>query len=154
MAKDYYEILGVKKDASGEEIKKAYRRLALKYHPDKNPGDKQAEEKFKDASEAYEVLHDPEKRKAYDTRGSQGLLIVLHQRTCNRMPVLVDEIAFPRRNQDPCRFYLNLSIRQGAIKNRRICPGHFGKVYQISPVRCDPVHQFNPEPCILYNTSP
>ena len=73
MAKDYYEILGVKKKASEKEIKKAYRRLALKYHPDKNPGDKQAEEKFKEASEAYEVLHDPEKRKAYDTRGRQGL---------------------------------------------------------------------------------
>jgi molecular chaperone DnaJ len=73
VAKDYYEILGVKKKASEKEIKKAYRRLALKYHPDKNPGDKSAEEKFKEASEAYEVLRDPEKRKAYDTRGQAGL---------------------------------------------------------------------------------
>lgn len=73
MANDFYEILGVKKDARQEEIKKAYRRLALKYHPDKNPGDKQAEEKFKECSEAYEVLSDPEKRKAYDTRGQAGL---------------------------------------------------------------------------------
>lgn len=73
MAKDYYEILGVRKDASEGKIKKAYRKLALKYHPDKNPGDKEAEEKFKEASEAYGVLHDPQKRKAYDTRGQQGL---------------------------------------------------------------------------------
>jgi len=73
VAKDFYDILGVKKDASKEDIKKAYRRMALKYHPDKNPGDKSAEEKFKDASEAYEVLSDPEKRKAYDTRGQAGL---------------------------------------------------------------------------------
>ena len=64
--KDYYQILGVKPDASLDEIKKAYRRLALKYHPDKNPGDKQAEEKFKDIAEAYDVLSDPEKRKKYD----------------------------------------------------------------------------------------
>jgi len=72
-AKDYYEILGVKKDASDEEIRKAYRRLALKYHPDKNPDNPQAERKFKDAAEAYEVLSDKEKRQAFDTRGSAGL---------------------------------------------------------------------------------
>ncbi len=73
MAKDYYEILGVKKDADKDTVKKAYRKLALKYHPDKNPGNKEAEEKFKEASEAYEVLSDPEKRKAYDLRGQAGL---------------------------------------------------------------------------------
>lgn len=68
--KDYYKILGVTKNASREEIKKAYRRLAVKYHPDKNRGDKQAEERFKEIGEAYEVLKDPEKRKKYDQLGS------------------------------------------------------------------------------------
>jgi curved DNA-binding protein len=68
--KDYYQILGVSKDASKEEIKKAYRNLAVKYHPDKNSGDKKAEERFKEISEAYEVLKDPEKRKHYDRLGS------------------------------------------------------------------------------------
>jgi molecular chaperone DnaJ len=66
---DYYEILGVAKTASEDEIKKSYRRLAMKYHPDKNPGDKSAEEKFRDATEAYEVLKDPQRRSQYDQFG-------------------------------------------------------------------------------------
>lgn len=66
--KNYYEILGVKKDASTEEIKKAYRKLARKYHPDVNPGDKEAEEKFKQINEAYNNLIDESKRKAYDEK--------------------------------------------------------------------------------------
>ena len=67
--KDYYKILGVSKTATTEEIKKAYRKLAVKYHPDKNQGNKAAEEKFKEANEANDVLSDPEKRKKYDEVG-------------------------------------------------------------------------------------
>src|SRR6201995_911556 len=67
--RDYYEILGVAKSANDEDIKKAYRKMAIKYHPDKNPDDKQAEENFKEAAEAYEVLSSPEKRQRYDQYG-------------------------------------------------------------------------------------
>ena len=70
--RDYYEVLGVAKTASEDEIKKAYRQIAIKYHPDRNPGDKQAEEKFKEAAEAYNVLHDPQKRQQYDQFGFSG----------------------------------------------------------------------------------
>ena len=70
--RDYYEILGVSKSASADEIKKAYRKLAIKYHPDKNPGDKSAEEKFKEAAEAYEILSDNDKRARYDQFGHAG----------------------------------------------------------------------------------
>ena len=70
MADDYYKILGVEKNADAEEIKKAYRKLALKYHPDRNPNNPTAEAKFKSLSEAYAVLSDPEKRKQYDNFGS------------------------------------------------------------------------------------
>ncbi len=76
MAKDYYAVLGVARGASADEIKKAYRKLALKYHPDKNPGDKKAEEKFKEITEAYAVLSDAAKRKQYDQFGEAGF----HQR--------------------------------------------------------------------------
>ena len=69
MNKDYYEILGVSKTASQDDIKKAYRKLAMKYHPDKNPDDKVSEEKFKAVAEAYSVLGDPDKRKKYDNLG-------------------------------------------------------------------------------------
>lgn len=73
MARDYYEILGVSKNASTDEVKKAYRKMAMKYHPDKNPGDKTAEEKFKEAAEAYSVLTDPQKRQMYDQYGHAGV---------------------------------------------------------------------------------
>lgn len=76
MAEDYYKTLGVEKSASEEDIKKAYRNLAMKFHPDRNPGNKQAEEKFKKISEAYAVLSDQEKRKQYDSYGSD----MFHQR--------------------------------------------------------------------------
>src|ERR1035437_4773711 len=71
--KDYYEVLGLGKSASQDEIKKVYRKLAMKYHPDRNPGDKQAEENFKEAAEAYEVLSNDEKRQKYDRYGHEGL---------------------------------------------------------------------------------
>ena len=71
--RDAYEILGVARDASQDEIKKAYRKLALQHHPDRNPGDQKAEESFKEAAEAYSILGDPEKRSAYDRFGYDGL---------------------------------------------------------------------------------
>src|SRR5476649_2550668 len=70
--RDYYEILSVTKTASEEEIKKAYRKVAMQYHPDRNPGDKAAEEKFKEAAEAYEILSDTDKRSQYDRFGHQA----------------------------------------------------------------------------------
>src|SRR5690348_8028691 len=71
--RDYYEVLGVGRDADEDAIKKAYRKLAMKHHPDRNPGDKTAEEKFKEAKEAYEILTDADQRAAYDRYGHAGV---------------------------------------------------------------------------------
>ena len=71
--KDYYDVLGVAKGASKEELKKAYRKLAMKFHPDRNPDDEQASEKFKELSEAYEILSDDQKRQTYDNFGHEGV---------------------------------------------------------------------------------
>src|SRR3989338_8204672 len=71
--KDFYEVLGVERSADDKEIKKAYRRLAMKYHPDRNPDNAEAEEKFKEATEAYEVLSDTQKKAAYDQYGHAGV---------------------------------------------------------------------------------
>ena len=71
--RDYYDVLGIPRDASAEDIKKAFRKLALEYHPDRNPGDAQAEERFKEAAEAYSVLADAEKRSRYDRFGHAGV---------------------------------------------------------------------------------
>ena len=71
--RDYYEILGVSKSSTADEIKKAYRKVAMQFHPDRNPGDKEAEEKFKEAAEAYEVLSDQDKRGQYDRYGHAGV---------------------------------------------------------------------------------
>ena len=71
--RDYYEVLGVNRDASDQDIRKAYRRLAMKYHPDRNPDDVKAEDQFKEAKEAYEILSDAERRAAYDQYGHAGV---------------------------------------------------------------------------------
>ena len=73
MKRDFYEILGVTKNASADEIKKAYRKVAMQFHPDRNPGDKAAEEKFKEAAEAYEILSDADKKAQYDRYGHAGV---------------------------------------------------------------------------------
>ena len=76
--RDYYEVLGVSRNASEAELKKAFKKLAMKYHPDRNPDDPQANEKFKEAAEAYEILSDSQKKSAYDQFGHAGVLSLIH----------------------------------------------------------------------------
>lgn len=99
--KDYYKILGVDKTATQDEIKKAYRKLAMKYHPDRNPGDKSAEEKFKEITEANEVLSDPEKRKKYDMLGANWKN---YQHTGRGFDDFFSQFGGQRRNNDGSAF--------------------------------------------------
>ena len=80
--RDYYEVLGVDRSVSKDDLKKSYRKLAMKYHPDRNPGDEKAAEKFKELSEAYEILSDDQKKQAYDQFGHQGVNSKTHTTVC------------------------------------------------------------------------
>ena len=104
---DYYEVLGVTKTASGEEIKKAYRKLAMQYHPDRNPDNKEAEAKFKDINEAYEVLKDEQKRAAYDRYG--------HQAARGQGQIRLTGLTLPARALPTCfpTYFRNLPGRGG-----------------------------------------
>ena len=86
--RDYYDVLGVNRDSSEDEIKKAYRKLAMKFHPDRNPDNPKAEEHFKEAKEAYEILSDPKKRSAYDQHGHAGVDASMGGRTPRDLPTL------------------------------------------------------------------
>ncbi|RMF93920.1 MAG: molecular chaperone DnaJ [Candidatus Schekmanbacteria bacterium] len=159
--KDYYKILNVGRNASTDEIKKSYRKLAMKYHPDRNPGDKEAEEKFKEAAEAYEVLSDPEKRRIYDTYGYEGLkgsgfqgFSGFDDIFSNLGDIFEDFFGFsssrgrrqgPRRGAD-LRYDLEISLREAAkgvtkdievavLATCQSCGGS-GAAAGSSPVRC------------------
>ncbi len=132
--RDYYEVLGVPRNASEQEIKSAYRKLALKYHPDRNAGDKQAEERFKEAAEAYGVLGDPDKRRRYDAYGHAGVsgAAAGFDPTifADFSDILGDFFGFgdvfgrrrgPRRGQD-LRYNLELSFEEAAFGSRDAAP--------------------------------
>src|SRR2546425_9993154 len=124
--KDYYEILGVKKSASTEDIRKAFRKLARKYHPDVNPGDKTAEEKFKALSEANDVLSDPKKRKITTNSGSTPTILIRRRLRLMRVeaqPVPVDLAVFPAASLAPA-VRERTSISEGSISP--ICSKELG----------------------------
>lgn len=108
--KDYYQTLGIPKNAEEKEIKKAYRKLARAYHPDKNPGDKSAEEKFKEINEAYEVLSDPDKRQKYDQFGA-------------------DWDKFSRTGGNPNDFWSQWAQQGGGQRTRTVSPEEFGQMF-------------------------
>lgn len=129
--KNYYKILGVERSASPQEIKKAYRKLALKYHPDHNKGDKAAEAKFKDVSEAYAVLSDPEKKKQYDMFGAEGFQNRFSQEDIFRgfdFGSIFEEFGFGGRGQDSfSQFFSGLGGRGGRRSAGRGTP--FGSAF-------------------------
>src|SRR5574344_1327997 len=144
MAKrDYYEVLGLSKTASEDEIKKAYRKLAIKYHPDRNPGNKEAEEKFKEAAEAYDVLHDPQKRQQYDQfgfnapggggfSGAEGFSMDALVKGVN---VIYHESTYGDDNTEMAEKYYHSTARQAAMVARdaeagKLVLGHYSSRYE------------------------
>ncbi len=115
---DFYSVLGVNKDATTDQVKKAYRKLARKYHPDVNPGNKDAEEQFKRVSAAHEVLSDPEKRKIYDEFGEEGLKAGFDPETARQYQRMAKSRGLSRKHWWAGRrvFLLRLFRRPGGTK--------------------------------------
>jgi curved DNA-binding protein len=130
MADDYYQTLGLKKDASPEDIKKAYRKLALKYHPDRNPNNREAEEKFKKISEAYAVLSDPEKRKQFDQFGSDQFSQHYSQEEIFRnfdLNQILRDLGFGGLGNDNSRFQAGARRGSYTFRSRDPFAGLFGQ---------------------------
>ena len=129
--RDYYEVLGVAKTATADEIKKAYRKLAIQYHPDKNPGNKEAEEKFKEATEAYEVLIDDKKRSVYDQYGFDGVKNLPMPYTARRLKYSIHATSIVR----------NAKARGAPAGAAERCaptvrvPDRYGRIPAFSPLR-------------------
>ncbi|MEJ2520066.1 MAG: DnaJ C-terminal domain-containing protein [Desulfuromonadales bacterium] len=160
MAQDYYAVLGLEKSASADQIKKAYRKLALKYHPDKNPDDKQAEERFKQITEAYAVLSDPEKKKQYDQlRPVKGQDYLMRLTIPFRQAVLGGErrVDFDRDGQVE---HLQVRIPPGVESGQKLrIPGKGGASAAKGPagdlileITVTPDHRFRREGRDLYTT--